>query len=99
MKTGTEQRREEGARFVQYFGPLLDALRALGGSGTPDEVVERIALDLKIPDSVQDEVLPSGEQRFRNQIRWARMHLVREGLIDSSERGVWSLTERGRQTR
>lgn len=34
----------EGAQFVRYFGPLLDALRGLGGSGTPDEVVEPIAI-------------------------------------------------------
>lgn len=88
----------EGAQFVRYFGPLLDALRGLGGSGTPDEVVERIARDLKIPDEVQNELLPSGEPRFRNQIAWARFYLVREGLLDSSKRGVWSLTERGRST-
>jgi len=99
MKTGTEQRREEGARFVRYFGPVLDALRALGGSGTPDEVVERIATDLHVPDEVQNEVLPSGEARFRNQVAWARFYLVREGLLDSSKRGVWSLTERGRSTK
>jgi restriction system protein len=88
----------EGAQFVRYFGPLLDALRGLGGSGTPDEVVERIARDLNIPDDVQDELLPSGEPRFRNQVAWARFYLVREGLLDSSKRGVWSLTERGRST-
>ncbi len=29
---------------------------------------------------------------------WARFYLVREGLLDSSKRGVWSLTERGRST-
>jgi restriction system protein len=78
---------------------LLDALRELGGSGTPDEVADRIAQDLKIPDEVQNELLPSGESRFRNQLRWARLYLVREGLIDSSKRGVWSLTERGRTTK
>jgi restriction system protein len=99
MKIGTEQRREEGARFVRYFGPLLDALRALGGSGTPDEVVERIAADLKLPDEVQNELLPSGEPRYRNQVTWARFYLVKEGLLDSSKRGVWSLTERGRSTK
>jgi len=88
----------EGAQFVRYFGPLLDALRGLGGSGTPDEVVERIAEDLKIPDEVQNELLPSGESRYRNQVAWARFYLVREGLVDSSKRGVWSLTERGRST-
>ena len=86
----------EGARFLHYFGPLLDALRGLGGSGTPDEVVERIATDLNLSDELQNETLPSGEPRLRNQVAWARFYLVREGLLDSSRRGVWSLTERGR---
>jgi restriction system protein len=91
--------KEEGAQFVQYFGPLLDALRALGGSGKPDEVVERIAESLELSDEIQNEVLPSGELRYRNQVHWARFYLVREGLVDSSRRGVWSLTERGEATR
>lgn len=95
MKIG-QQRKEEGSQFVRYFGPLLDALRALGGSGTPNEVIERIALEKQIPDQVQNELLPSGESRFRKQVAWARFYLVREGLLDSSKRGVWSLTERGR---
>jgi restriction system protein len=81
-----ERRKEEGAQFVKYFGPLLDALRGLGGSGTPDEVIERIAQDHRIPDEVQNELLPSGEPRFRNQVHWARFYLVREGLLDSSKR-------------
>jgi restriction system protein len=85
-------------QFLQYFGPLLDALRSLGGSGTPDEVVERIATDLHLPDDLQNELLPSGESRYRNQVAWARFFLVREGLLESSKRGVWSLTERGRTT-
>ena len=88
----------EGAQFVQWFGPLLDALRALGGSGTPDEVVDNIAATLNVPDEQLNEVLPSGELRFRNQVAWARFYLVREGLLDSSRRGVWSLTEKGRAT-
>jgi len=88
----------EGAQFVQWFGPLLDALRALGGSGTPDEVVDQIAATLKIPDKQLNETLPSGELRFRNQVAWARFYLVREGLLDSSRRAVWSLTEKGRSS-
>jgi restriction system protein len=62
-------------------------------------VVERIAIDLGLSDEAQDDPLPSGESRFRNQVAWARFYLVREGLLDSSRRGVWSLTERGRATR
>jgi restriction system protein len=87
-----------GAQFLRYFGPILNALQSLGGSGTPDEVVERIVQDLNIPDDVQNQVLASGGPRFRNQVAWARKYLAREGLLDSSKRGIWSLSERGRST-
>ena len=90
---------DEGAKFVRYFGPLLDALRALGGSAKADEAVDRVAEDLKISDSVLNETLPSGGSRFRNQVAWARFYLVREGLVDSSKHGVWSLTSRGLETK
>lgn len=93
-----KRKNDEGAQFVKYFGPVLEALRKLGGSGTPGEVVEQIAEDLSLSDEVQNELLPSGDSRFRNQVAWARFYLVREGLLDSSKRGVWSLTERGRTT-
>ena len=46
----------------------------------------------------QNELLPSGELRYRNRVAWARFYLVREGYLDSSKRGVWQLTDRGRQT-
>ncbi len=87
--------KDEGAQFVKYFGPLLDALRGLGGSARADEAVDRVAEDLTLPDEILNETLPSGGSRFRNQVAWARFYLVREGLIDSSKHGVWSLTEKG----
>jgi hypothetical protein len=85
----------KGPQFVRFFGPLLDALRKLGGSGTPEEAVDQIAKDLGITDAEQDERLTSGESRFKNQVAWARFYLVRDGLLDSSKRGVWSLTDKG----
>jgi restriction system protein len=90
--------KHEGAQFVRYFGPLLDALRKLGGSGTPAEVVEQIASDLALSDDVQNELLESGGPRFANQVAWGRFYLAREGFVDSSKRGIWSLTELGRAT-
>lgn len=89
------KKNKDGAQFVRYFGPRLDALRALGGSGTPGEVTDQIAKALKIPDEIQNELLASGEPRFLNQVAWARFYLAREGLLDSSKRGVWSLTDIG----
>ncbi len=94
----TKDKKEEGAQFVRYFGPLLDALRSLGGSAKADEAVDQVAQALKVSDDVLNETLPSGGSRFRNQVAWARFYLVREGLIDSSKHGVWSLTEKGFKT-
>jgi restriction system protein len=86
------------AQFVQWFGPVLDALRSLDNSGTADEVIERVAKNADLSDERLNEELPSGELRFRNQVQWARFYLAEEGLIDRSQRGVWSLSERGRKT-
>lgn len=87
-----------GPKFVTYFGPILDALRALGGSGTPTEVSDTVAKTLKLPDSLLDEVTSSDQSRYGNQIHWARFYLSKAGLVGSSGRGVWVLTDAGRQT-
>jgi restriction system protein len=81
--------------FVKFFGPVLSALRALGGSGRPEEVRGAIAKALAISEEAQAEPLPSGVQsRFENQVHWARFYLVRAGYIDASRHGVWTLTEK-----
>ena len=85
----------KGPQFVQYFGPVLDVLRELGGSGTPSEVTDAVAEKLNIPEAIQEETLKSGESRFKNKVAWARFYLVKAGLIDSSKRGVWAITPDG----
>jgi len=91
--------RQEGTQFLHHFGPLLDALRALGGSATPAEATDKVAKISCISEAQQNEVLPSGGPRFRNQVAWTRFYLKREGLIESSKRGIWSLTTKGVKTR
>src|SRR5258708_3574276 len=84
-------------QFVKYFGPVLEALEQLGGSGRPDEVRSVIAQRLKLSEAEQSEQLASKAQpRFDNQVHWARFYLSKAGFIDSSKRGVWALTEKGR---
>jgi restriction system protein len=85
-------------QFIKWFGPLLDALRELGGSGRKKEVVQQIAKDLKLPDEQLEETMKSGSSRFDNQVGWARQYLLWEGLLDSSQRGVWSITPKGQET-
>lgn len=89
---------KQKSEFVKWMGPTLDALRSLGGSGKPREVVDLIAEHLKISDEKLDETLKSGQTRYYNQVHWARQYLVWEGLLDSSTRGVWTLTPKGYDT-
>jgi len=93
-----KQKNVNGPQFVRFFGPVIDALRDLGGSGRPSEVKDRIAEKLLIPESVQNEIIGSGESRFSNQVAWARFYLAKAGYLDSSTRGVWSLTDKGRDS-
>ncbi len=83
------------ADFINWFGPLLNALRELGGSGSPSEVSSSIATTLKISEEQLNETIKSGASKFHNQVCWARQYLVWEGFIDSSIRGIWKLTPQG----
>jgi restriction system protein len=82
--------------FVKWFGPVLDALRDLGGSARPREITKWIADKLNIPDETLNERYEkSGVLKFQNQIAWARQYLVWEELLESSKHGVWTLTNKG----
>ncbi|NEQ32698.1 MAG: Mrr restriction system protein [Leptolyngbya sp. SIO4C5] len=85
-----------GPKFVQFFSPVIEALKELGGSGRPAEVRDVIANRLNISEQERTELLDGGAPRFDNQVAWARFYLVKAGIIDSSKRGVWSLSDKGR---
>ncbi len=83
-------------KFVRYFSPVVEALQQLGGSGRPEEVRARIVQALRLSEKEQTDPLPSGASRFENQVHFARFYLSKAGYIDSSRRGVWSLTDKSR---
>ena len=85
-----------GSQFARYINPLLTALKSLGGSARPAEAKDAVADHLQLSGDVLEERLESGSSRFENQVSWARYYLARSGYIDSSRRGVWALTEKGR---
>jgi restriction system protein len=67
--------------FVKWFGPVLEALRALGGSAKPKEITRRVGEKYNIPDKVLNErYRKSGVLKFQNQLAWARQYLVWEEL-------------------
>lgn len=87
------------AEFAHWMGPLLDGLRALGGSAQPKEICSWIARELRLPVEITQVTHKSGINRFQNQVHWARQYLVWDGLLDDSKRGVWSLSPLGWKTR
>jgi len=88
----------KGPEFIRFFKPILQILKQSGGSGTTSEVIDRAIELLQIPESEQEVALKNGQSRVRNQVQWARLYLVRAGYLDSSRRGIWSLTEKGTET-
>ncbi|WP_202704539.1 restriction endonuclease [Flavobacterium sp. UGB4466] len=84
--------------FPKWMGPLLEALRQLGGSGRPKEVTNTIAKNLNISDKTLEETTKTGIPRFYNQVAWARQYLVWEGFLDASSKGIWTLTPKGNET-
>lgn len=85
-------------QHFRYIKPMIEVLRQSGGSGRSSEVTDMVIEKLGIADDELEDTLQSGGSRIKNQIHWARMVLVKIGFIDSSQRGVWSLTEKGMST-
>lgn len=83
------------SEFTRFLIPVIEVIRNLSGSGAASEVTDLVIERLNISDSELSETLKNGASKIRNQVAWARMYLVNSGFLDSSIRGVWSLTEKG----
>jgi len=83
-------------RYDDLLWPIVEALRELGGSGSIEEMVEKV-LQMRDFTEEQQAVLhkngPGTEIEYR--LAWGRTYLKGMGLADNSTRGVWSLTEEG----
>ncbi len=86
------------AEVVRWLGPILEALRELGGTGTAKQVEEIIARTSGVTEAERTALLKSGQTRFYNQINWAKLYLRYEGLIICPKSGIWQLTAIGERT-
>jgi len=87
-----------GPKFVQYFGPVLDALRSLGGSAEPRAVMDVVKDTGLVSEEELKETNKNGQSKYENKVGWARFYLVKAGLIESKKRGEWTLTAEGLET-
>ncbi len=87
-----------GPKFVQFLGPVLDAMRNIGGRAEPRQVMDSVVELADVTDEELGETNKNGQSKYENQIGWARFYLVKADLLESKKRGVWQLTPEGRET-
>ena len=62
------------------------------------EAIDRLADEFKLTDDERKELLPSGQQEvFNNRVGWARTYVKKAGLLETTRRGHFQITERGLQ--
>lgn len=81
---------------AKFIDPLLRVLAAnpdgIPASAAHDAVAER----LELSDAQKEELIPSGQQRYKNRIGWAHDRIKRAGLSECPRTGLWRLTAAGR---
>jgi len=83
-----------------YEKIMLPLLKFLGDSKehTSREAIDYLAKEFELTEEERKEFLRSGAQSvFDNRVRWASTYLYKAGLIDKPRRGVWIITERGKE--
>ena len=86
--------------YEDIMNPTLQALRELGGSATNTELYNKVIVIMKLPDDVLN-VIHDPDKGTQTEVyyrlAWAKSYLKKYGLVDNSERSVWSLTKKGRE--
>jgi restriction system protein len=60
------------------------------------ETIDALALQFGLTSEERKELLPSGQQyTFDNRVGWARTYMKKAGLIESTRRGYFKITEKG----
>lgn len=78
--------------FDSMLLPTIQALQILGGSGTTEEIYEKVVQILNFPDNVLEILHGSTSQsEVKYRLAWSRTYLKKYGLLQNSTRGVWSL--------
>jgi len=88
--------------YDQLMGPLIRALQELGGSGSIEEIEDKVAELEKFPDDVLAQLHNPGKSsqpEIAYRLAWARTYLKKYGLLENSARGIWSLNQKAKELR
>jgi restriction system protein len=78
---------------TELFNPLISALHELGGSGSIEEIDNKVIELQGFPEDIMD--VPHGDgprTEIEYRLAWARTYLKKYGLLENSSRGIWSIS-------
>ncbi len=81
--------------FTYFYAPTLKALDELGGSGSNEEIYNKVLLITQLPTDVVDIMHSFTMTEVEYRLAWARTYLKNFGAIENSKHRVWSLTAKG----
>lgn len=80
----------------QLMLATVEALRALGGSASIDELDQTVVDREGVTEEEEAFTMPNDTRpKLRYYLAWARTFLKRGGALENSARGVWALTDAG----
>jgi len=86
--------------FDALMNPLLQAMRDLGGSGSVDEIYDKVVELVDLPEAVLAKLHnadKSNQTEVAYRLAWARTYLKKFGLLENSSRGVWATTTKAKK--
>lgn len=83
--------------YDQFIEPVLRVLAAHPDGMRAREAHDAAADRLGLTDADRVLTVPTGQPLYNNRAGWAHDRLKRAGLSSSPKRGVWQLTEAGRE--
>lgn len=86
--------------YDRLMNPVLLAIRELGGSGSIEEIYDKVVELERLPEDVVSllhDPERSNQSEIGYRLAWARTYLKRYGLLENSARGVWSLTAKAKE--
>ena len=79
--------------YNEMFNPLLQALRDLGGSGSNEEINNKVIEQQEYPSDVVDILHGDGPMtEIEYRLAWTRTYLKKYGLLENSSRGIWAIS-------
>ena len=87
-------------KYRELLNPLLQALHELGGSGSIEEIAQKVAELSDLPEeifNVPHNPEKSSQTEIEYRLAWARTYLKRYGILDNSERGIWVIVPEKRE--